>query len=255
MNSPVKRSMRRHSQGKVPVDGLQEVMRYLQSTECNPATIIETDGKAIVLDLSAQSRMFGKPLRGLSVNELGSLIDNAMRAAGTGYSFGRYGEDRELYNNENFAGGDSNESRTVHMGIDLFCVAGTRVCTPLDGEIVIVANNKLELDYGPMLVLKHRAGQSVFYSLYGHLNLNSISELREGQAVGAGDPLALLGSPPENGNWPPHLHFQLIVDLLGLGKDFPGVAFKSQCDFWLTLSPSPARFFPEASTAKLNANQ
>jgi hypothetical protein len=252
MTNPVERSMARHARGQSPVEGLRDVMQYLESADCTPARIIETDAKAIVLDLSARSRMFGKRLRGLSVDRLGALIDDAMRAAGTGFAFGRYGEDRELYNNEHFASADSAESRTVHMGIDLFCAAGTVVHAPLDGEIVVVANNTTELDYGPMLVLKHRAGLRYFHSLFGHLNLESISGWRDGQKISAGDAIAALGAPPENGNWRPHLHFQLIADLLGLGKDCPGVAYKSQRDFWLSLSPSPARFFPDCDATQLN---
>jgi len=37
----------------------------------------------------------------------------------------------------------------------------------------------------------------------------------------------------------------MISDLLGLGVDFPGVARKSEQSYWLGLSPSPAKFFPE----------
>ena len=249
----IEQSRKRHRQGLEAVDGLGQLSEYLASADCAPLPIIETDGKAIVLDLSANSRMLGRSLRGVGVEQLASLIDGAMHAAGTGFAFGRYAEDRELYNNENFASADATESRTVHMGIDLFCVAGTAVHAPLDGEVHIVANNQLELDYGPMLVLQHRAGDRDFYSLYGHLNLDSIAGIRPGQTIRAGDPIAALGSPPENGNWPPHLHFQLIIDLLGLGKDFPGVAYRSQSDFWLALSPNPARFFPEIDAASLSA--
>ena len=43
----------------------------------------------------------------------------------------------------------------------------------------------------------------------------------------------------ENGGWPPHLHFQIILDLLDLDADFPGVAFASQRAVWTSLSPDP----------------
>src|ERR1041385_4243585 len=48
-----------------------------------------------------------------------------------------------------------------------------------------------------------------------------------------------VGAPPENGDWPPHLHFQLITDLLELDCDFPGVAFAVQRDVWRALLPHP----------------
>ena len=36
--------------------------------------------------------------------------------------------------------------------------------------------------------------------------------------------IARIGTTAENGGWPPHLHFQLITDLLDRHGDFPGVA-------------------------------
>jgi murein DD-endopeptidase MepM/ murein hydrolase activator NlpD len=246
--------MAQHAQGLEPAAGLSEVLRFLRSADLAPATIIRSDGKAIVLDLSATSPILRGGTSGLGVERLSQLIDAEMRRAGTGFAFGRYGEKRGLYDNDNFASGSNAERRTIHMGIDLFCAAGTPVYAPLDAEVCVVANNTQELDYGPMLVLRHQAGRREFFTLYGHLSLKSIAGRREGQRLRAGKQLAEVGSPPENGNWPPHLHFQLIVDLLGLGKDFPGVAYQSQRDFWLALSPSPAVFFPECDAALLQAD-
>lgn len=253
MANSVKQCMERFARGLAPVEGLDDVTRFLAFDDCEPATIIATDGRSMVLDLSPQSRMLDGLHGGMDVAQLSELIDDAMRADGTAFAFGRYAESRALYNNANFASTESGESRTVHLGIDLFCVSGTAVHAPLDADVAIIANNQLELDYGPMLVLRHRAGRRTFFSLYGHLDLESLAGLHEGQAVSRGELIAAVGSPPQNGNWPPHLHFQLLVDLLELGKDFPGVAYASQRDFWLTLSPSPARFFPECDATLLQA--
>ncbi len=253
MANPLTHSMARLERGLEPVEGLGEVRQFLAAKDFEPATIIPTDGKAIVLDLSAASPMLHGSPSGIGVARLSTLIDDEMRRAGTAFAFGRYAEQRGLYDNESFASAAGSERRTVHMGIDLFCAGGTAVYTPLDAEVHIVANNTQELDYGPMLVLRHQAGRREFFSLYGHLGLKSLSGRREGQRLRAGEQIAEVGSPPENGNWPPHLHFQLIIDLLGLGKDFPGVAYQSQRDFWLALSPSPAVFFPECDATRLEA--
>mgnify|MGYP001823958621 CR=1 FL=1 len=99
------------------------------------AAIIQTDGRAIVLDLSTGASLGGKPVAGLGAAELGALIDQEMVAAGTNFAFGRWAEPRELYSNEHFAG-DADESRTIHMGVDLFCKPGTPVHVPLDGVAV-----------------------------------------------------------------------------------------------------------------------
>jgi len=216
------------------------------------STIIRTDGRAIVLDLSTGAQLCGEDIAGRDVAELGELINRTMADAGTAFSFGRYAEPRGLYSNNNFASADSEESRTIHMGIDLFCVAGTPVFSPLDATVEFVANNAQELDYGPMVILRHaRDSGSDFFTLYGHLGMDVLERVGTGQKIGAGEQIATVGTPPTNGNWPPHLHFQLINDLLELGVDFPGVALKSQQDYWLGLSPSPAKFFSECDAALL----
>ena len=214
------------------------------------ATVIETDGRAIVLDLSTGATLYGQPIAGLGATGLGALIKRSMADADTAFAFGRWAEPRELYSNDNFAG-DTDETRTIHMGIDLFCRAGTPVCTPLDGVVEHVANNEGELDYGPLLILRHDDADREFFTLYGHLSLDTLDRMRAGQKVAAGERIAAVGAPPTNGNWPPHLHFQLINDLLDMGTDFPGVALKSQQDYWLGLSPSPAAFFPECKPESL----
>ena len=214
--------------------------------------VIETDGRSIVLDLSRGAELNGRPVAGLDVDALSDLIGSTMTAAGTSFAFGRWAEPRELYTSDSFAGDSDTEARTVHMGIDLFCAAGTPVLAPLDGTVVVLANNDSELDYGPLVVLEHPAdGNGRFYTLYGHLSLGTLERVTVGQQVVAGERIASVGEPPTNGNWPPHLHFQLINDLLGLGKDFPGVARQSEQDYWLGLSPSPARFFPEIEPERL----
>jgi len=216
------------------------------------STIIKTDGRAIVLDLSSGAQLCGKDVAGIDAAELGDLITRTMSDAGTAFSFGRYAEPRDLYSNDNFASGDSEESRTIHMGIDVFCAADTPVYAPLDATCEFVANNAQELDYGPMVILRHQSESAdAFYTLYGHLGMETLDRISAGQAIRAGEQIASVGTPPTNGNWPPHLHFQLINDLLGLGVDFPGVALKSQQDYWLSLSPSPAKFFPECDPALL----
>ena len=80
-----------------------------------------------------------------------------------------------------------------------FCRAGTDICTPLDGVVEIVANNTAELDYGPMLVVRHqtRNGTPFFLCCTGHLSLNSVEDASVGDRLSAGDKIAEVGTPPE----------------------------------------------------------
>ena len=234
-------------------ENAEAATRYIQSNELNRSEVIKTGGGSIVLDLSKNSDLLGSDPCDLELERLAALIDGAIGEAGASFGFGRYAEPRALYNNENFGATDqASGRRTVHLGIDIFCPADTPVFTPLDARVEVLANNDRELDYGPMLVLRHTtdAGEP-FFTLYGHLSSRCLDTLEVGQELTAGDQIAAVGRPPENGNWPPHLHLQLILDLLDLDADFPGVATASQQELWCALSPSPACFFQEFDPTEL----
>jgi 4-aminobutyrate aminotransferase-like enzyme len=155
---------------------------------------------------------------------------------------GGYGEARLIYTTGEYAAGDpSAERRTVHLGTDVWTHAGAAVHAPRAGRVLRVHDNAAELDYGPMVILEHVTDDAVpFFSLYGHLSPETLTHLREGDAVAAGEVIGWIGSPPRNGNWAPHVHVQVILDLLDLDVDYPGVAVPSQRDLWLGLSPDPA---------------
>ena len=78
-----------------------------------------------------------------------------------------------------------------------------------------------------------------FYTLYGHLSLKSISHLKVGMAFKQGDLLGDLGKPDVNGDYPPHLHFQIIKDIQEFKGDYPGVCSKKHLDFYLKNCPDP----------------
>ena len=159
---------------------------------------------------------------------------------GEPFRAGGYGEDRADYTSPLFASGDE-EPRTVHLGIDVFAPAGAEVFAPLAGVIHSFADNARPEDYGPTIILTHEPQPGVgFHTLYGHLSRESLSGLTEGMPVAQGQRIATLGDRSVNGGWPPHLHFQITLDMLGLKGDFPGVCRRSERDRWLALCPDPA---------------
>jgi 4-aminobutyrate aminotransferase-like enzyme/Ser/Thr protein kinase RdoA (MazF antagonist) len=185
-------------------------------------------------------------------------IWQAMDAAGAPVAVGQYGEPRLIYSSPAFyapgcQGRFSDERRTIHLGLDLFCPAGSTVYAPLGGTVAALADNHAPQDYGPVVVLEHETGDDAFYTLYGHLSRESLDVLEVGQAVARGQQLATVGAPAINGGWPPHLHFQIITAPLGpvlempqedaVGgwslTDFPGVAPASQELVWRDFSPDP----------------
>ncbi|MBL7976811.1 MAG: aminotransferase class III-fold pyridoxal phosphate-dependent enzyme [Bacteroidetes Order II. Incertae sedis bacterium] len=197
---------------------------------------------ALVIDLGVDSHLVaGDPAQNEAV-ALGSRIAAEMQKHNKRVAVGRYNEPRLLYNVSFFKTGTrlTDESRTIHLGMDFFAPVGTMVFAPLAGTLHAIAFNPLPQDYGGVVLLKHLTPEGeAFYTLYGHLSKASLLDKKVGQEVSPGDPLGELGSEAENVGWPPHLHFQVMVDDLGLGTDFPGVALASERNVWTELSPDP----------------
>jgi peptidoglycan LD-endopeptidase LytH len=135
--------------------------------------------------------------------------------------------------------GTEEEPRRLHLGIDIWGAAGTKVMAPLDGVVHSFAFNNNDSDYGATLVLTHNLAGNGFHTLYGHLSLNSLKNLHEGKNILRGEVIGEFGMRFENGNWPPHLHFQLIRDMQGWKGDYPGVCKYSQRRQWLENCPDP----------------
>ena len=206
-----------------------------------PAPVMDVPAAAAtVLDLSV-----GSPL--LTGRDTDDTLDftrrvwAAMDRDGAQVGIGRYREPRGFYLTDIFAGrpAEMPERRTVHMGIDVFDRPGAEVRAPLDGVVRSVHDNVGRLDYGPTVILEHTAPDGPFWTLYGHLERASVEGLRPGTAVKAGDLVARVGPAPENGDWPPHLHFQIMADLLGYTHDYPGVAAPRELAVWESFLPDP----------------
>lgn len=148
-------------------------------------------------------------------------------------AWGGWGERRELYTGSGLFAGE--EPRVIHLGIDVWTDAGTPLAAPLDGVVQSFADNAGFGNYGPTILLDH----GDFCTLYGHLARSSLEGLEPGRPVAAGEVLARLGEPHENGGWPPHLHFQKITDLLGSAGDYPGACTESARGLWLARCPDP----------------
>jgi 4-aminobutyrate aminotransferase-like enzyme/Ser/Thr protein kinase RdoA (MazF antagonist) len=156
---------------------------------------------------------------------------------------GCYGEPRLVYTADAFRDGPhkASDRRTVHLGVDVFMLAGTTVHAPLDGVVDVVEYRDSHLDYGGMVVLGHQTPMGDHFStLYGHLSRDAVARIVPGQRVARGEAFASLGEPSENGGWAPHLHFQLALLTDGLGADWPGVADPDEMELWRTICPNPA---------------
>jgi 4-aminobutyrate aminotransferase-like enzyme/Ser/Thr protein kinase RdoA (MazF antagonist) len=231
--------------GLSPVPQSEIVQRWLASNVKSAASILETDlrtAPSLVFDLSVGSAFLGAAPGASETQNLSEAISRKVKSAKALVAVGRYNEPRLLYTSPLFGASENptDERRTVHLGIDLFAAPGTPVHAPLDGVVHAVAINTAPLDYGPLAILRHLTDDGVeFFTLYGHLARDTFDELYVGQRILRGQLFVRIGDVHENGGWAPHLHFQIIVDLLDHRTDFPGVAPASQRNVWTSLSPDP----------------
>ncbi len=223
----------------------EKIKRWLEKNGPDAASLFDADlrtAPSIVLDLSVGSEFLGADPHDSETPALTTKISELMEEAKVSIGVGRYNEPRLLYTTPLF-GADASpleERRTIHLGMDLFAEPGTGIHAPLNGVIHTLANNGAPLDYGPLVILRHDAGDvGVFFTLYGHLDKESLARVKIGQRITRGEKFARIGTSTENGGWTPHLHFQIILDLLDLDANFPGVAYASQRAVWTSLSPDP----------------
>jgi murein DD-endopeptidase MepM/ murein hydrolase activator NlpD len=161
------------------------------------------------------------------------LADNNCR-----YGIGGYMEHRTLYaRSAHFDTED--EPRRLHLGVDIWAEAGTPVYAPLSATVHSFHDNDNFGDYGPTIILTHHLNELNLYSLYGHVSRNSLEGLAVGQSININQQIGVFGDRTENGQWPPHLHFQLMFDMDGCKGDYPGVARFSEKEKYLKNIPDP----------------
>jgi 4-aminobutyrate aminotransferase-like enzyme/Ser/Thr protein kinase RdoA (MazF antagonist) len=217
--------------------------RWCEDTD--PAALLPALGPATLLDLSVSSTALGSNDIFEDVATFSRKVDEMLAADSCRLGIGGYGEVRPFYTSDAYsvAANDGYRWRSVHLGLDLWAASGTPVYAPWEGKVHSFQDNANDNDYGPTIILEHSMGDGQqFYTLYGHLSRIDLPSLQLGQQIHKGDCIAHIGSPPENGNWPPHLHFQIILDMLGKEGDFPGVAFPEEAAVWLRICPNPSNW-------------
>jgi peptidoglycan LD-endopeptidase LytH len=174
-------------------------------------------------------------------------INSKLENSHSKYGVGGYNEDRILYKKSShfkISGtkvsplwGDVEETRSIHLGIDIWANAGTKVYVPIGGTVHSFAYNDQMGDYGATIILQHQLDSITFHTLYGHLSLKDLVPLQQGKYISRGELLGHFGTPIENGDWPPHLHFQIIEDMRVEVGDYPGVCSIAEREKYLRNCP------------------
>jgi murein DD-endopeptidase MepM/ murein hydrolase activator NlpD len=153
--------------------------------------------------------------------------------------FGGYIEIRNLYQRSTVFKNSNTEERNIHIGLDLWINEQAPIYAALDGKIHSFQNNTALGDYGPTIILEHQINDFKFHTLYGHLSEASLEGKNIGDFISKGTQIATLGLPPINGDYAPHLHFQIIIDMEGKFGDYPGVCSEKKLSFYKENCPDP----------------
>ncbi len=219
---------------------MQALVKILKTIDVHPVLNPQISKKDYVpLDLSIHN----KDLQAINVSsskDLEAFIWDYMELAKAKAAYGGYMEKRNIYKrSQHFNQFNPDTDRNIHIGIDLWIEAGEPIFAPLDGTVHSFRNNNNFGDYGPTIILQHNLQGHSFYTLYGHLSLSSLSDVEIGKEVKMGQRIGSLGTAAVNGDYPPHLHFQIIRDLQGYCGDYPGVCNPKEMEFYQINCPDP----------------
>lgn len=222
----------------MPTKNFEERLRK-HANEFHPVLPFEKTDRLLLLDFSNQNTGVSTEIWNNTDLFIG-FINSSLEKAGAKYGIGGYAELRDLYSRSKvFDTEDEEEPRRLHLGIDIWGRPYTKVMAPLDAIVHSFAFNNAFGDYGATIILTHNLEGKSFHTLYGHLSLNSIKNMQEGDRIKKGEVFAEFGIPFENGQWPPHLHFQIIVDMDRGKGDYPGVCKFTEKESYLANSPDP----------------
>lgn len=215
---------------------LSSILNALPSTKVIDASI--NLSQYVRLDLSETNREFVEE-RPETAEDFENYISNYLKKNNAKVAFGGYIEGRFLYKRSTIFKDDSKPERNIHIGLDLWAEEGTSVLAALDGKVHSFKNNVGLGDYGPTIILEHEVQKKKFYTLYGHLSLESIENLKVGDNFKKGDKIATLGNASVNGDYAPHVHFQIIHNIEDYWGDYPGVCNTNDLNFYIENCPDP----------------
>lgn len=216
---------------------MKTLHNFLKKISASKVIKPEVDYKEYVpIDLSANN----KNLQNLNnADDYSKYIQEILDQNNSKIAFGGYLETRNLYKRSTVFNNQKENERNIHIGLDLWINEEASIHAVLDGKIHSFQNNTALGDYGPTIILEHNIDYFTFYSLYGHLNEACLEDINVGDFIKKGEQIASLGLPPINGDYAPHLHFQLIIDMEDKKGDYPGVCSQNNLEFYKENCPDP----------------
>ncbi|TCN55389.1 peptidase M23 [Flavobacterium circumlabens] len=215
---------------------LTSILKSLPSTKVIDSSIDFSKYRPLDLSVTNKELVKNKPV---NAEEFEVFISNYLQNNNAEIAFGGYIEGRNLYQRSSIFKDGATPERNIHIGLDLWGKVGTTIIAPLDGKIHSFKNNIGIGDYGPTIIMEHEVENEKFYTLYGHLSLESIENLTVGDIFKKGESLATFGDSTVNGDYAPHLHFQIINNIENYNGDYPGVCNINDLNFYIENCPDP----------------
>lgn len=218
---------------------MKNIKTFLNQLICAKVISNEIDySKYVSLDLSSNNSELGKH-KLETAQDYEKFIQNHLDANNAQIAYGGYQETRNLYKRSAVFKNEVSDERNIHIGLDLWINESAPIYAALDGKIHSFQNNTALGDYGPVIILEHTIEGFTFHTLYGHLSEDSLDGKEIGQIVKKGEQIGNLGLPPINGDYAPHLHFQIIIDMEGKKGDYAGVCSLKTLEFYSNNCPDP----------------
>ena len=245
MNPSFATAILRHACGYDAYPGAKAIAGWIRENNTSFSSILAARPARMRKDLVP----YGDPANPMTLFSAAGQADKATAwwdkhatRNGVELGIGPWGEERSVYAGPMFESRFINGTRrTRHLGLDLFMPAGTKLFAPIAAIVKEVVIEEDPLGYGCLIKLEHHPeGCPPFATLWGHLAHEAVTRLRPGDKLEAGDLIAEMGAPLENGGWAPHLHLQLSVDIALSAQAILGVGEERFLPVW-------AELFPDAS--------
>lgn len=218
---------------------MKNIKEFFNQLNCAKVISNEIDySKYVALDLSLNNKELKNHILD-TAHDYEKFIQNHLDKNNAKIAFGGYKETRNLYKRSAVFKNNVSDERNIHIGLDLWINEVAPIYAALDGKIHSFQNNTDLGDYGPVIILEHIIDGFTFHTLYGHLSEESLVGKKIGQIVEKGEQIGNLGLPPINGDYAPHLHFQIIIDMEGKFGDYPGVCSSNTLGFYSENCPDP----------------
>ena len=200
---------------------------------------------AVVFDLSVGSPVFQSPEQATDVRgDDGEALRRAREAAERSSVSAATTRRGSSTTSDAFAGAERRTSRAAHgpLAIDLFREPGSPVYAPLRRHGPQRARQRRaprlrarpSSSSTPRRARRPSSPSTDTSRGLGRGPVSRHAESPAGQRIGA------IGPPPENGDWPPHVHFQILADCPRLRRETsPAWPRRASAATWLSLCPDP----------------